>query len=217
MTAPLHGVLQKDDNGYPVAGGVSSVNPVLVLNAEIDPSTGRLLVNNGGGGGGSITVTDGVTTVTGVTTLDFTSGATVTDGGGGTADVAITGGGGGSPGGSNLQVQYNNSGAFGGISGVISNGTSIQISSGDLLLEGSGSGGVTLNAPATGGGVLTLPPGTDTIAGLAATQALTNKSVNGVTLTTGGGTTTFLNANGAYSVPAGSGGGNNNGFAWFIS
>ena len=95
MTAPIHGVLQKDDNGYPVAGGVSSVNPVLVLNAEIDPSTGRLLVNNGGGGSGSITVTDGVTTLTGVTTVDFTSGATVTSGGAGIADVAISGGGSG--------------------------------------------------------------------------------------------------------------------------
>lgn len=93
MSAPIHGVLQKDDNGYTVAGGVSSVNPVLVLNAEIDPSTGRLLVN-AGGSGASLSVTDGTTTVTGVTIVDFTSGATVTNGGGGTVDVAITGGGG---------------------------------------------------------------------------------------------------------------------------
>lgn len=51
MTAPIHGVLQKDDNGYPVAGGVSSTNPVLVLNARIDPVTGRLLVDSASGGG----------------------------------------------------------------------------------------------------------------------------------------------------------------------
>lgn len=89
MSAPIHGVLQKDDNGYTVAGGVSSVNPVLVLNAEIDPSTGRLLVNSGGSGA-SLNVTDGITTVTGVTIIDFTSGATVT-GTTGTADVAISG------------------------------------------------------------------------------------------------------------------------------
>lgn len=49
----VHGVLQKDDNGYPVMGGVSSVNPTLVLNAEIDPISRRLLVDDGGGGGGS--------------------------------------------------------------------------------------------------------------------------------------------------------------------
>ena len=34
-------------------------------------------------------------------------------------------GGGGTPGGSNTQLQYNNSGAFGGVSGVTSNGTAV--------------------------------------------------------------------------------------------
>ena len=37
-------------------------------------------------------VTDGTTTVTAVTEIDFTSGATVTDGGGGIAEVAVAGG-----------------------------------------------------------------------------------------------------------------------------
>lgn len=46
-----------------------------------------------GGSGGSLTVTDGSTTVTNVSEINFT-GATVTDGGGGTADVTISGGGG---------------------------------------------------------------------------------------------------------------------------
>ena len=46
-------------------------------------------------GGGSIGVTDGTTTVNPASTITFTSGATVTDGGGGDAEVAITGGGGG--------------------------------------------------------------------------------------------------------------------------
>jgi hypothetical protein len=44
----------------------------------------------GGGGGGSISVTDGVTTVNPASSIDFTSGATVTNGGGGIADVAIS-------------------------------------------------------------------------------------------------------------------------------
>lgn len=39
------------------------------------------------------------------------------------------GGGGGSPGGSNTQVQYNNGGSFGGISGATSNGTTLTITS----------------------------------------------------------------------------------------
>ena len=47
------------------------------------------------GSGANIIVTDGVTTVNPASTIDFTSGATVSDGGGGTANVAITGGGGG--------------------------------------------------------------------------------------------------------------------------
>lgn len=38
---------------------------------------------------GTVTVTDGTTTVTPVSTIDFASGAVVTDGGGGTADVAV--------------------------------------------------------------------------------------------------------------------------------
>ncbi len=46
------------------------------------------------GGGSSLTVEDGSTTVTGVTTIDFTSGATVSNLGGGVAGVAVSGGGG---------------------------------------------------------------------------------------------------------------------------
>lgn len=44
-----------------------------------------------GGASGSLVVEDGTTTVNPATTLDFTSGATVTDGGGGVAQVAVTG------------------------------------------------------------------------------------------------------------------------------
>lgn len=41
-----------------------------------------------------MTVTDGITPVVNVTTIDFTAGATVTNGGGGQANVNVTGGGG---------------------------------------------------------------------------------------------------------------------------
>lgn len=53
-------------------------------------------ITGAGGGGGSgspLTVTDGITPVVNVTTLDFTSGATVTSGGAGVANVAISAGG----------------------------------------------------------------------------------------------------------------------------
>ena len=49
----------------------------------------------GGGGGSPLTVTDGITPVVNVTTIDFTSGATVTSGGTGIANVVVTGTGGG--------------------------------------------------------------------------------------------------------------------------
>jgi len=82
----------------------------------------------------------------------------------------------GLPNGSSGQVQYNNSGAFGGIAGVTTNGTSLTIASGDLILSGSGSGSSTLNAPATGGGTATLFAGSDTILGAASIATLTNKT-----------------------------------------
>lgn len=53
MSRATHGVLQGDDNGYRVMGGVSSADSTLVLNAVIDNITGRLLVDIAGGGGGS--------------------------------------------------------------------------------------------------------------------------------------------------------------------
>lgn len=48
---------------------------------------------NPGGSGGEITVTDGTHTVTDTTEINFTSGAVVTNAGGGVANVAISGGG----------------------------------------------------------------------------------------------------------------------------
>jgi hypothetical protein len=50
------------------------------------------------------------------------------------------GGGGGTPGGSNTQCQYNNSGAFGGITGCTSNGTTITLTSPKIttILDGNG-------------------------------------------------------------------------------
>lgn len=47
----MSGVLKKDDNGYPVMGGVSSADSSTVLNAEINPVTGGLLVTATGSGG----------------------------------------------------------------------------------------------------------------------------------------------------------------------
>lgn len=55
------------------------------------------------------------------------------------------------PGGSTTQVQYNNAGAFGGISGVTSNGTSVSFTAGNFKPS------LTSNAFVTGGGASTAP------------------------------------------------------------
>jgi len=53
-----------------------------------------------------------------------------------------------------------------------------------LVVAGDTSGSVTISAPAvSGSSVLTLPTGTDTLVGLAATQTLTNKSIVATQLT----------------------------------
>jgi hypothetical protein len=51
MSQTQNGVLQRDDNGYPVMGGVSTADGVTVLDCEINPSTGRLRVESASGGG----------------------------------------------------------------------------------------------------------------------------------------------------------------------
>lgn len=54
-----------------------------------------------------------------------------------------------------------------------------------IIVNGDTSGSITLSAPAVAGSsVLTLPAVTDTVAGIAATQTLTNKTLTSPTLTT---------------------------------
>lgn len=130
-------------------------------------------------------------TATQLTTLinTFTSGLSgaVPASGGGTTNflradgtwAAPSGGGGGTPCTTTaLSLQYNNAGAFGCVSGATSDGTSMIFTANHLKINGATSGTAILNAPATGGGTLTFPAGTDTIAALAATQTFTNKSLD---------------------------------------
>ena len=58
-------------------------------------------------------------------------------------------GGGGTPGGSTAQLQYNNAGAFGGISGATTDGTAVTYTAGNLIaadITASGSGGLLLQS-----------------------------------------------------------------------
>lgn len=117
-----------------------------------------------GGGGASLTVTDGITPVVNVTTIDFNTGATVTSGGAGIAVIDISSG--GTPGGSTTQLQYNNAGAFGGISGATTNGTAVTFASTALVASN------IVNS-----GTLTLPTSTDTLVARATTDTLINKNL----------------------------------------
>lgn len=91
------------------------------------------------------------------------SNGTLTNNGDGTATLTTGGGAGGTPGGANTQVQYNNNGAFGGITGATTDGTTLTLVAPILGTPASGvatnltgtasgltSGNVTTNANLTG-------------------------------------------------------------------
>lgn len=105
-------VASRDQNSVPTLLGVSSSDGKSPVKVYADPTSHRLLVSSSGGGS-PLSVTDGSTAVNNVTAILFQSGATVANGGGGFADVNITGGG-GTPGGDSTDVQFNDSGSFGG-------------------------------------------------------------------------------------------------------
>ena len=115
--------------------------------------TGTLPVANGGTGQTSYTdgqLLIGNSTGNTLTKATLTAGTnvTITNAAGAITIAASGGGGGGTPGGSTTQVQYNNAGAFGGISGVTTDGTRITHST-TLSVGGA--------TPSTSGAGITFP------------------------------------------------------------
>lgn len=114
--------------------------------------------------------------------------------------------GGGSPGGSTTQLQYNNAGAFGGISGATTDGTSIALKNGATSAgyldfnedSDNGSNRVRLIGPASTADVtLTLPATTGTVA---LTSDITSGLTIGTTSIASGGANRLLFENGSTTL-----------------
>jgi hypothetical protein len=149
----------------------------------------------GGGGGGSVTVSDnGTPVVSPASTLNFI-GATVADGGGGTADITIPAG---TPAAPDTSVQFNNGGAFGGDAGLTYNaGTDALTVAGSVTVPllaspaatalSLASAGVTRANFSTAGHLLFNTDNTNDIGALAATRPRTVYAATSVVQGAGGG------------------------------
>jgi len=140
--------------------------------------TGTLPVANGGTGQTSYTdgqLLIGNSTGNTLTKATLTAGTnvTITNSAGGIT-IAASGGGGGTPGGSTTQVQYNNAGAFGGITGATTNGTALTLVAPNL---GTPASGVVTNLTGTASININGTVGATT----ANTGAFTTLSATGVT------------------------------------
>lgn len=205
----------RDGNFIPTALFESSTQPGLTYPGQIITATGRVKVDMAGGSAGTVTeinsgtgiklTPDPITTTGSVALVDriapiATLGSALQQirvNAGATALEYFTASGSTPPGGLNTQLQYNNSGAFGGITGAVSDGTSVSLTGAHLLsptINGAGAGLATLAYPNTASNAtITFPTVTGTLATLAGTEALTNKSYNGLTLTSTTGTFTLTN------------------------
>jgi hypothetical protein len=120
-------------SGITYTQGGSSGNPILTITAT-DPSTTnelQTITNSSDATSHTVTLSNSGGTVQLIegTGISLTTGGTS---GAGTVTIAASGG---SPGGSSTQLQYNNGGSFGGISGATSNGSNVTFGTGNLRVN----------------------------------------------------------------------------------
>lgn len=157
-------------------------------------------------GAGTVTITpQGGSTINGAASYALTTNQSVWIVSDGVNYQIFVGSATASAGGSNTQVQINNSGSLGGSANLtwVSPALTIGVAAsttGQLVIAGSVSGSSTLTVGTTTTGTLTLPSGTDTLVGKATTDTFTNKNYN----TAGTGNVFQINSN-TISAVTGSG------------
>lgn len=169
-------ILKRDQNHITVLGGITDDADQDVEMLRVDPISKRLLIKATFSGSGVSSLNG----LTGDVILAAGSNVTITPVGN-TLTIASSGGGTGSPGGLNTQIQYNNSGAFGGITGAVTDGTAVSLTAAHLLnptINGAGTGLATLVYPNTSTSVTTTVPATTGT--LALTSQLTSGTVTSV-------------------------------------
>ena len=203
-------------SGYGITNGATSgansnITSLSGLTTPLTVAQGGTGLNNASASNGSLLIGNG----SGFTLGSLTAGAnvTITNSAGGIT-IAASGGGGGSPGGSNGEIQFNNSGSFGGLAvtgtglGVLATGPTITLNNATGLPLSTGVTG-TLQAaqePAHTGdvtnsaGSLAMTVGAIGGHAVSLSGAVTTSGAFGLTLTTTGTTSLTLPTSGTVTA-----------------
>ncbi len=107
---------------------VDAGNDAIEINGTLNMGSNLTHYNNTAPVAGQLLIGDATAGVWDAATLTAGSNVTITNADGAITIAASGGGGGGSPGGANTQVQFNNSGSFGGSANFTFDGTNIAVS-----------------------------------------------------------------------------------------
>jgi hypothetical protein len=154
-------------NGFPGGGGGGGANCIALISSPAATYTYAVAAGGTGGTAGTSGFAGGNGSAGGVWVTEY-----------------YTPGGGGNPGGSSTQLQYNNAGALGGITGATSNGTVVTFANSDIKLLGSSTGATTFTSANAGASnfTATIPANTGTLAELNLAQTFSAQQTFSSTL-----------------------------------